>query len=67
MALPFPMPGDTAAQSEQRLADFESGLSDAGLSLFSDFFMIAMAVCLVAIGIALFMAWKPGREEAVSE
>lgn len=63
MRLPFPMPGDTSEQAQQRLTDFEIGLSDAGLSLFSNFFTIAMVVCLVAIGIALFIVWKPGHEE----
>ncbi|MCD5399533.1 MAG: MFS transporter [Dehalococcoidia bacterium] len=64
MALPFPLPSDTSEQSAQRLADFETGLSDAGLSLFSDFFSIAMVVCIVAIGVAVFMVWKPGKSES---
>ncbi len=64
MQLPFPLPGETAEQTQQRLTDFETGLSDAGLSLFSDFFTIAMVVCIVAIGIAVFMVWRPGRSES---
>jgi hypothetical protein len=34
------------------------------LSLFSDFFSIAMVVCIVAIGVAVFMVWKPGKSES---
>jgi len=64
MALPFPLTGDTPEQSTQRLTDFETGLSDAGLSLFSDFFSIAMVVCIVAIAVAVFMVWKPGKSES---
>ncbi len=53
--LPLPAPGETTAQTQARVAEFEANLIDAGVSLFSDFFLIAMAVSLAAIGAAAFM------------
>ena len=42
---------------------FEAGITDAGLGLFNDFFLVAMGVCLVAIVSAAFMFFrKPGRQ-----
>lgn len=58
LELPLPLPGETAAESKARIAEFEANLADAGLSLFSDFFMVAMAVSLVAIVPAAFMVWR---------
>ena len=54
--IPLPF-GDAAAQ-------FETQLTDAGLTLFSDFFLVAMGVSLVAILSAAFMAWSPPRDGA---
>ncbi len=48
----MPMAGETAAQAQVR---FGAQMTDAGLSLFSSFFLIAMAACLVAILPAMFM------------
>ncbi|MGH2542679.1 MAG: hypothetical protein ACRDIB_07775, partial [Ardenticatenaceae bacterium] len=53
--LPFPIPGETAAQAQQRLLDYESQISEAGLALLQDFFLVAMALCLIAIIPAMFM------------
>ena len=58
LELPLPLPGETAAQSQARVTEFETHLVDAGLSLFNDFFVIAMVVSLVAIVPTLFMAWR---------
>lgn len=49
--LPF---GETSAQ-------FETQLTDAGLTLFSDFFLVAMGVSLAAILPAVLMAWRAPR------
>ena len=49
----MPSAGETAAQAQER---FSSQLTDAGLNLFSSFFLIAMAACLIAIVPALFMS-----------
>ena len=58
LELPLPVPGETAEQSRARLAEFEQHLIDAGLSVFSDFFLIAMAVALVAVLAAAFMVQR---------
>ena len=55
LELPLPVHGETAEQSQARLADFEQHLIDAGLSVFSDFFLIAMGVALVGVLSAAFM------------
>jgi hypothetical protein len=60
LALPFQ--GETAEQVQQQTLEFESGLTDAGLTLFSDFFLVAMGVCLIALLPAAFMVWSRGRE-----
>jgi hypothetical protein len=63
MRLPFPISGETPEQSEQRARAFEAGITDAGLGLFNDFFLVAMGVCLVAIVPAAFMFFrKTGRQ-----
>lgn len=62
MRLPLPIAGETVKQTEQRAREFEAGLTDAGLGLFNDFFLVAMGVCLIAIVAAAFMFFrKPGR------
>ena len=66
MRLPLPLPGESVAQSDARLVEFEEDLIQAGLSLFSNFFMIAMAVSLIAILFAAFLVWRPGRAAAVT-
>ncbi len=58
LQLPLPSPGETAAQSQARVDEFEAHLTEAGLTLFSDFFLVAMAVALTAIVPALLMALR---------
>ena len=58
LELPLPLRGESSEQSQARIVEFESHLSDAGLTLFNDFFLIAMAVALIAIVSALFMVWR---------
>ena len=48
----MPVAGETAAQAQVR---FGAQMTDAGLSLFSSFFLIAMAACIIAIIPAMFM------------
>ena len=55
LELPLPLPGETAAQSQARVVQFEEHLIDAGLSVFSDFFLIAMGAALVGVVSAAFM------------
>ena len=58
LELPLPVPGETGEQSQARVADFEQHLIDAGLSVFSDFFLIAMGVALAAVVTAAFMVQR---------
>jgi hypothetical protein len=60
--LPFALPGETPEQAQQRIQEFESQLTSAGLTLFNDFFLVAMGVCLVAILCAALMAWDRSRD-----
>ena len=55
---PFQLSGETVAQFEQRLLDYQSGVTDAGLTLFNEFFLIAAILCLVAMLPAATMAWR---------
>ena len=61
LSLPFRLAGDTAEQARQRALAFESALTDAGLTLFNDFFLVAMGISLVALLPALLMAWSRFR------
>ena len=58
LELPLALPGETAEQTQARVLEFESALTDAGVSVFNDFFLIAMAVALIAILPAMFMSLK---------
>ena len=58
---PFQLSGETATQFEQRMLEYETQLTSAGMTLFTDFFLIAMAVCVIALLPAALMAWKRGR------
>ena len=60
--LPLPVPGEAVEVSEQRVVEFEATLVDAGLTLFNDFFLVAMGVCLIAVLSASLMAWDRSRE-----
>lgn len=59
--LPFGMPGEPAAQAQQRLFEFDAQLTTAGVTLFSEFYLIAMGVCLIALLPAALMAWQQRR------
>ncbi len=53
--LPFPGSEDSATQAQQRLEVFDEQLTSAGMTLFSEFFLIAMVLCLVALVPAALM------------
>ena len=59
---PFALPGETAQQAQERIAGVQQQLTEAGLTLFSDFFVAAAALCLAALLPAAFMAWR-GRTD----
>ena len=58
LELPLPVAGETSEQSSARVLEFEEHLIDAGLSVFSDFFLIAMGVVLAAVVSAAFMVQR---------
>ena len=58
LELPLALPGETAEQTRARVREFEATLMDVGLSVFNEFFLVAMAVSLIAILPAIFMALR---------
>lgn len=61
---PFALPGETAAQTAERLSALEWQLTEAGLTLFSDFFVAGMWLCIAALAPVGFMAWGGRRRGA---
>ena len=61
--LPLQAVGETAADYEARLQLYQTQITDIGISLFSNFFFIAMVVSAIAIVPALFMSWNYRRDE----
>ena len=59
---PFQLDGETVAQFEQRLLEYQTELGEAGMTLFGEFFLIATGVCLIAVLPAALMAWRRNRE-----
>ena len=55
---PFALPGETAQQAQARIAEVQQQLTDAGLTLFSDFFVVAAVLCLLALLPTAFMVWR---------
>ena len=55
---PFALPGETAQQAQARIAEVQRQLTDAGLTLFSDFFVAAAVLCLLALLPVAFMALR---------
>ena len=62
LQFPFALPGESSEQTQQRIAEFEARLTDVGLGLFNDFFLVAMGLCLIAIVPAAVMAWDHRRK-----
>ena len=58
LRFPFPLPGETAAQLEQKTAEYQAAIEGAGMTVFNDFFMIAMGLCIIALAPAALMAWR---------
>ena len=56
--VPFALPGETAQQAQARIAEVHQQFREAGLTLFSDFFVVAAALCLLALIPTAFMAWQ---------
>ena len=64
LELPLALPGETAEQTQARVREFEAALTDAGLSIFSEFFLIAMAVSLIAILPTMFMVLRKNNAQS---
>ena len=47
--LPLPQPGETAEQTQSRMAEFNANLIEAGMTVFTDFFTIAAALAVIAL------------------
>ena len=66
----WPQEGETFTQAQQR---FQTQTTEAGLSLFSDFFLVAMGVCMTAAlprggrGVAETATTRTGRPRASGE
>lgn len=56
--LPFAVPGETSVQSQARVDQFNAQLQEAGFTLFQEFFLIAVLMCLVAVIPAVLMIMK---------
>jgi nitrate/nitrite transporter NarK len=63
--LPLPVVGETEAESAARLADYQAQVTDIGMSLFIQFFVIAMVVSLIALLPAILMAWNHRQQGRV--
>lgn len=61
ISAPFALPGETAEQAQERIAEAQQQLTDAGLTLFNDFFAVAAVLCLLALLPTAFMAWRESR------
>ena len=59
--LPLPLLGETQTQIQERALEFDVQLKSAGMTLFSEFFTIAMIVSLIALVPTALMAWHRGR------
>jgi len=58
---PFQLRGEAAARFQERLAEYEAQVEGAGMTVFNEFFLIAMSLCLVAMVPAARMAWRRSR------
>ena len=68
LELPLPLEGETEQTLQARMDTYNTGLVDAGLSLFNKFFRVAGLVSLVAILPALLMrASRREQEETEKE
>ena len=57
IAIPFAIAGHTVAESQNKVQEFDTQLRIAGMTLFNEFFVIAMVICLVALVPVACMAW----------
>ena len=58
---PFRLRGEEAARFEDRVAEYQAQVEGAGMTVFNEFFLIAMSLCLIAMVPAALMAWRRTR------
>jgi EmrB/QacA subfamily drug resistance transporter len=58
---PFRQAGETGAQFQERSLEYWTKVTDAGFTLYNEFFLVAMGVSMVAILTAALMAWSSSR------
>ncbi|HLH73560.1 MAG TPA: MFS transporter [Chloroflexota bacterium] len=59
--LPLPVPGESAAQSAQRLATYAEAIRGVGAQVYHDIFQAAAILCFVGMVVAVFMGQKKER------
>jgi EmrB/QacA subfamily drug resistance transporter len=59
--IPYPLIGETALSYQQRVDEFQQQLTDVGMTVFNDFFLVAAGLCLLGLVPALFMTWNKNR------
>jgi hypothetical protein len=57
-AWPFQLYGETAFDFQNRLADYESLLTEAAMTVFRDFFLISTILCLSALIPCVVVKWR---------
>ena len=67
LEFPLPQPGETSQETQARLTEYSSGLTEAGLSLFHNFLRVAAVVALVAVLPALVMGTRLSGSERVTD
>ena len=60
---PYALPGEPLEMTQQREAEYVTDVTNALLTLFNDFFLVAMGVSLIALLPAALMAWRRLREQ----
>ena len=65
IALPLPVVGETSAEYQRRVDQFDAELSGVGVTIFNEFFVVAAALCLAALIPAAWMAWSRRRSQVL--
>ncbi len=58
---PLQLQGETGAQYQERLVQYEAQIEGAGMTVFNEFFVVAMVICLIALVPVALMDWHRGR------
>ena len=60
-AWPFQLAGETALELQKRLLDYDSHLTEAAMTLFKEFFLVAAALCVAGLIPCAFIGWRQKR------